>query len=406
MRAVLVLLFITGLSGCNFINSVRLLNANDSLEPVWLYKEEIATVNSHYIGEQLFIEASINGQEGYRFLIDTGASIPCLMTTEKVKQLSLVKEYEVEIGGNGNESDSPAFATQIKQVDFGPVRFNNMTFCVVPLETTQYYLRQDEALFDGVIGVQLFDHYPIQINPETNEMVVFKNEYQPHAEDSHVVLESSWGKYYIQAEIELTSDSYQPVEMIVDSGSRNYIKLNKSMLKSLNTSTPRVTAADFGLSGRNVHERALIPGIKVGNQEAKQIRANFIHDDDDDDITYILGNAFLNHFIVTFDVKNESMYFRHGTQLEKLSKFNLIGLQLRKTQSGLFVVRNIIPQLPAARLDFEEGDLISSIGGVPAVDMSLSDWITRSSLEESIEICRIRKSDERCFNTVPSLWFK
>ena len=354
----------------------------------------------------MFVEVTVNGQSGFRFMLDTGASIPCLMTTDKVKALNLKKGYEIEIGGNGNEEDSPAYTAEIDHLEIGPVSYNEMTFCVVPLETTGYYLTKDEAIFDGVIGTKLFDNYAIQVDAENNSATIFKDNYQKHRQDIEVVMEKSWGKYTIEAGVSLNQQETKSVEMIVDSGSRNYIKLNKALLDELPPKTPLITAADFGLSGRNTHQRAKIQGIDLGGLQAKDVRANFIHDDDDDDITYIVGNGLLNQFIVTYDMPNEKLYLRNTSKSGLPSKFNLVGIQLRKTLSGLFIVRNVIQQLPAAKFDFREGDLISSIDGVPSSNLTLADWISRSAEDRNINICRIRDTEFSCYDIEPRIWHK
>ena len=354
----------------------------------------------------MFVEATINGERGFRFLLDTGASIPCLMTTDKVQALNLEKGYEVEIGGNGNEENSPAFTTEIGRVDIGPVSYEDMTFCVIPLETTGYYLIKDEAIFDGVIGTKLFDNYAIQVDAENNDVTIFKGDYRRHENDVVVSMEKSWGKYTIEAGVSLSQNETKPVEMIVDSGSRNYIKLNKELMDELTANTPLITAADFGLSGRNIHQRAKINGIQIGDLRAKNIRANFIHDDDDDDITYIVGNGLLNQFIVTYDMPKEKLYLRKTAKSEQPSKFNLVGIQLRKTRSGMFIVRNVIPELPASRFDFQEGDLISSVDGIPSSSLTLADWISRSAENRNINICRLRNTQTSCYDIQPKLWYE
>lgn len=406
MQRVVCLLIILSLPACSVVNSVRLLNANNDVQPEWTSQLDQVKLSTKFIGEQMFVDANINGLSGFRFLVDSGASIPCLMTTDKIKQLPLKKGYEIEIGGNGNEDPSPAYTTQIEKLKIGPVQFDEITFCVIPIEFTGYYLRTDEALFDGVIGTDLLDHFAIQIDAAENQVLIFR-EYSPiKATDIAIAMEKSWGKYTIEATVILKDSESKTVNMIVDSGSRNYIKLNESLLADLPKNSKQITAADFGLSGRNIHQRALIPSLKIADLEVNNIRANFIHDEDDDDITYIIGNALLNQFVVTFDMPNETLYLRKSDNSNNISKFNLVGLQLRKTQSGLFVVRNIIQQLPAAKLDFKEGDLISIIDGKSAKETTLASWIERAADKRNLDICRLRDEKEQCFVITPRAWYQ
>ncbi|MCW8876239.1 MAG: hypothetical protein OQK51_04195, partial [Kangiellaceae bacterium] len=88
------------------------------------------------------------------------------------------------------------------------------------------------------------------------------------------------------------------------------------------------------------------------------------------------------------------------------SKFNLVGIQLRKTLSGMFVIRNIIPELPAAGFDFQEGDLVSSIDGISSSNLTLANWISRSAENRSINVCRVRNTQTSCYDIKPKLWYK
>lgn len=394
------------LSGCQLFNQIRLINANNGLEPIWQSLEQKSKLDARFHGEQLYVQASINGIDGFTFLVDTGASIPCLSDTPKVKALNLTPEYNFKIGGNGNQDDSPAFAAKVNSFQMGPALFEEMTFCVIPLKTSQYYLREDEALFDGVIGDDLLTFFTMQVDAGNSEVFLFNGDYVASENEQGLAFDKFMGHIYVETEVILPSGEVIEAEMIVDSGSRNYLKLNDELLDRLSVGeSKQITAADFGLSGKSEHKRAAVPQFNFGKFQLKDVKANFIYSDDDDDITFVIGNGILNQFVVTYDYGKEKIWLKETERVQEPSKFNLVGVQLRKTQSGSLVVRNVIPELPAAQYDFSVGDLITKIDNVNTVNISLSQWLSISSTPKNITLCRQRE-DEQCFQFNTQYWHK
>lgn len=61
---------------------------------------------------------------------------------------------------------------------------------------------------------------------------------------------------------------------------------------------------------------------------------------------------------------------------------------MRKLLSGNFLVRYVMPALPALASDFNVGDVITRINGVNANDISKDKWLTLSATPGKYEICR------------------
>ena len=146
------------LSGCGIVNKVRLMNANDDLKPRWSTDEnevEQAQPKADFDYAKPYVYALVNGKTKLKMLIDTGSSITMLFDTEKVKSLALVPGYELEIGGNGGSENSRAFQTEIASLALDTVSFRGVNVGYIPISQTQYFLRREQANFDGVIGNDL-----------------------------------------------------------------------------------------------------------------------------------------------------------------------------------------------------------------------------------------------------------
>jgi hypothetical protein len=197
LHAVVLLLFSLCLSGCQLFNQIRLINANNDVKPLWQSKEQTSQLDARFHGEQLYVQASINGIDGFTFLVDTGASIPCLSDTPKVRALNLIPKYNFKVGGNGNQDDSPGFAAMVDSFQMGPALFKDMTFCVVPLKTSQYYLREDEALFDGVIGDDLLSFFAMQVDAGNSQVTLFNSDYVASDHEQGLTFDKFLGHIYV-----------------------------------------------------------------------------------------------------------------------------------------------------------------------------------------------------------------
>ncbi|MGJ8631892.1 MAG: hypothetical protein ACSHWT_12695 [Glaciecola sp.] len=109
VRLNILLFAVTLISGCSIINYFKARHANDDNVPLWTSPNNVIPLTTEYLGNKPQVIVSINGQEGYRMVIDTGASLSFLMDTDRVKALALEPEYKLSLGGVGNEERSPAF---------------------------------------------------------------------------------------------------------------------------------------------------------------------------------------------------------------------------------------------------------------------------------------------------------
>lgn len=77
-------------------------------------------------------------------------------------------------------------------------------------------------------------------------------------------------------------------------------------------------------------------------------------------------------------------------------RYNLLGLELRKIQSGDFVVRYVFPDMASVEFDIKEGDVIRSINALPSTSISHGQWLDITSKKGQYQICR-KRDIEKCF---------
>jgi len=383
-----VILFSLVITGCNVVNVLKLRNANNDVEPIWSHSSNQLNIATDYQGEKPYIYGTVNGVEGFKFLIDTGASFTYLLDTPKVVALNLSKGYELNLGGWGDEKDSLGYQMTMKSLSFGGLEVKNFQGAFLQMSKTKYFESSGELIFDGVIGHDLLRHFVWTFDKNANQVSVSNKPHHAVDDIAGIPFDTFMTKISIEGNIDFGNGHQIEHEFIIDTGSRHYFKLSSQYPKANEVELPsaQVTAADFGLSGKAEHQRVTLPQIDLGNIRINNIKTNIIKTDDEDDY-WVIGNATLNQFVTTIDYQTSKLYLRAYDNQPFHSRYNLLGLEVRKLLSGDFLVRYVMPQLPAMASGFNVGDIITQVNGVDAKDISKDEWLSISAKPGTYKLC-------------------
>lgn len=388
-----IVIVCVNLSGCKFLNSLRMMQINSDVEPVFSGETRVA-LDAIYAGEKPYVYATINGQK-LLFLLDTGARFLILMDTPAVQKLQLPRGFDLALSGWGQEGKSQAYQTDIQRIDLGGVSFDGMKAAMIPISQTHYYLREDEAIHDGVIGHDMLRHFAWEFDANANTIYLSADSYQPEENAQMLPMSSFLNKVSITGSLSFNDEITVTESFIIDTGSRHYVKLSAAYPEAneIAITSSRVRAADFGLSGKVEHDRVSLPQLQLGDIALENVKVNLIPSDDEDD-WWILGNALMNQFKTVVDYTNDAFYL--VPQKPYVTDYNLLGLELRKMRSGEFVVRYVFPDLPSSQFDIEVGDIVTQINGKAATHITLSEYNDIASVAAQHELCISR--DGKCFS--------
>lgn len=388
-RSLILILSILLISGCSVVNVLKLRNANNNIEPIWSSTESQFKIPTDYVGEKVFIYGTVNGVDGFKFMVDTGASFTFLFDTPKVVALNLPEGYELNLGGWGDENDSLGYQTSMRTLKFGDLQVNNFQGAFLQVSNTPYFETADELIYDGVIGHDLLRHFVWTFDKKANQVSVSNKPHNVANGIKGLSFNTFMTKISVEGNIDFGNGHTVEHEFIIDTGSRHYFKLSSEYPKANQIKLPdaQVTAADFGLSGKAEHQRVTLPKISLGDVQIKNIKSNIINSDDEDDY-WVIGNAALNQFITTIDYKTSKIYLESYKEQPFQSRYNLFGLEVRKLLSGNFIVRYVMPGLPAIDAGFQAGDIITQVNKVNANSISKDQWLSMSAIPGKYEICR------------------
>ncbi len=401
MRLLFVIIIVTLLSACEAVNAIKIMTANSSATPVWQAPTSKIYLNAVYIGEKPYFKAKVKTQDNQTqellFLIDTGAPFSVLNDSQAVKKMQLPRGYEIEIAGWGEGKNSIASQVTIEQFDMGQVLFNQLDLALIPIAMSDYFLRSDEAIFDGVIGYDIMKHFSWTFD-RANKTIAIAN--KPHVNTANAQVlkfDRFFGKISIMAQVDFGQNHRAKQELVIDTGSRHYLKMSSAYHQAMDIPAPKttVTAADFGLSGKAVHQRFALNQLSLGDIKLNHIKTNLIKSEDADD-WWVLGNATMGQFVTTIDYLSDTLYLQQVTEFK--SRFNLLGLELRKIRSGDYVVRYIMPQMAAANADIKVGDIVWQFNEKPAKEVSTEQMLELANTQGNQKLCVRRSQKEKCID--------
>jgi len=394
----ILLLTCTLMSGCNVANIIKMRFANDDLQPVWPSQQTQTRLATRFIGEKPYVYARINGGKTLLFQLDTGASMSYLFDTPATQNLALPKGYSMEIGGWGNGQDSQVHQSVLESLSLGPVRFHNVNIALAPISKSQYFARPDQAIFDGVLGHDIMRHFSWTFDKQANQISISSQPYQPTGNENSVPFETFFKKISLTANIDFGDGQKISQDLIIDTGSRHYIKASASYVANhIDLQGATVTSADFGLSGKAVHQRTSVPFVTIGAQQFAWVKTNLIGIDDDEDENWIVGSALLNQFVTVLDYHQSKLHILPNKSRTFRSRYNLLGLELRKLRGGEFILRYVSPDFAGAKHDLKAGDIVIEIDGKAAAEWSFEDWLSITATPGQHRLC-VQRAQPVCFD--------
>lgn len=386
-QTLVLLLLLLCVTGCGIANNLRLRQANDDLQPQWNSSEATAQLKAEFNGYKPYIWVLVNGTTELKLLLDTGASFSLLWDTAPVRQLQLQQGYQLEVGGFGQQQDSAAFQTELASVAVGPALFEKVQVAMIQMASTAYFLTPEEATYDGVIGHDLLRHFSWVFDRSAGQISLSPQPYLAAQNEQMQPFTISWRKVVVQSSLQFNSQTRIDKELLLDTGSRHYLKINQAYLDNqhIQLDGKLREGADFGMSGRHSNQRGKITALQLGDQTMAQVPVNILPADDEDD-WWLVGSGVLMQHRLVLDYLSQRWLLQPLPQQPFQARFNLTGLELRKLQSGRFIVRDNLN--PALQGWLKVGDEVLQMNGIASADISKLAWLDLSSKAGSLTLCR------------------
>ncbi len=307
------------------------------------------------LGNILIVETKWDKFGPYHFVIDTGSSVT-LVSPELAERYGAKDEPppivpKVRVRSPQGES-TLLDAVTLTRIQLGKARFEYAPALV-------FDCSELSALFgvriDGVLGFPLFRNAVLTLD-YPHQQIVLRSDIPEDGLQGETILFDNPDKIPLIS-IRLGDQEF---EALIDSGSTAAIDINPAGLSPKFTSGPVDGPVVNTLAGDQPSSVGrLADVVRMGSFDIPRPVAEVT------DELSSLGGGILSHFIVTFDQRDDEVFFQHDPA-DSLTTPPLrgTGLSFRKTPAYWKVV-GVVPQSPAGEAGIKPGDLVSRINGEP-----------------------------------------
>ena len=331
------------------------------------------------------------------FILDTGASSTVIDQAEAARlNLKTTSGTDVTTGGGSVQS------TEVRDVfiDVGRLKLPKSTMVAIDLAPLASGLGQP---ISGILGYDVFKQFVVQID-YARKTVAFHTPARYSAPTGAEVLPITIRDQvpFVSSEI-LGASGSTAINLVLDTGQTSALTLVRSFVdkqRLLTTGQPEVRITTGALLPGQVPAAVTrVNGLKLGRFTLGHIVTNVAADAEaagvEEDSTGILGGALLKRFIVTIDYSRNQVILqsRSDDGLAEPTEFDMSGISLAAQGDSYreYRVRSVIPASPGADAGVMTGDVIATINGRPAEELTLNDvrdLFRRDGQEYALELRR------------------
>lgn len=329
------------------------------------------------------IDVKINGKGPFRFLLDTCAG-GSVINADLVKELGLPKVGKTELGDPSNPKAIQADRIRLEKVEVGSAIFED--FEAASWDRANLYPGKDAPR--GILGFPVFSQCLLTLDYIHHELRLSSGEIP--AKGAKGVADFSIGEGGIPVlEIEIAG---KPYSAHIDSGAMSGLSVNSSVAEKLPLSgTPtvigrgRTVNSEFELKASTLDGQMMLAGTTFDRPE---IIINPILKDVN------IGSSLLEESCVTFDQRNERLQFQRDPNASSKPKPRKprLGIMLaRKTEGDQeeLKIDQVIAKSPAQKAGLKSGDVVTSINGQDALQMTDAELKTAFA-KETVEFKILR----------------
>lgn len=296
-------------AGCTQLELLRLYTANEDTQVV-LEQPLPLTLPFREDNGWIIVQASVDGSAPVDFVVDTGASMLAILTSDATRALPLDMRGLRRLG-DADDLAAPTAAVQpALDLDFGPLTFPDQTVLAIPLDTLVCGEGIRTPPFAGVIGHELFSRYVVEVDYDRGVLVLHDPATYEYRGDGEIVPTRIRSRQpFVTARVQGPDGAAYDATLHVDSGAGIDLSLFPQ-------SDPRIVAAGDregrgcfvgGLAtyreGSSVQLGFAADGARATVPAAYATGAEVI----DGDQNGRLGSRFLRRYNVVFDYSRERM---------------------------------------------------------------------------------------------------
>lgn len=285
----------------------------------------------------IFIPVNVNGVE-LTFLLDSGVSETILFSLEN-KTVNFEKMTKTVFKGLGSNMQVDGWESTGNTVKIGSNYVDNHHMIYLILNEEFNFSDHIGIPINGIIGYNFFKNYPLKINFQKKEIIIYpdQNTFEKEASKKYnehpITLELN--KPYIWLDVQQTNE-YVSSKMLIDIGNSDAVWLFPSLIPNFKYNRPNIE--DFlgrGFNGDIYGKRSRIHRVKIGNHILEK---PIIAMPDEYSVQHLklvpdrkgsIGNETLLRFSVLLNYPEKKIYFKPNSEIREPFHFNMSGLDIK-----------------------------------------------------------------------------
>jgi hypothetical protein len=310
----------------------------------------------------LFVKVMLNGKGPFRMLFDSGGVN--VLLPQVLAQIGARTEGAMS-GSSAGDGTHDVGVTRVDRMEFGGIVVERQVFATFDLDA---FMRRVEGLPDiaGVVGYELFKRFPVKLDYEHSRATFYdpaKFKYAGTGTQLPILFRGT------NAQARGRVDGIDGV-FHIDTGSRGSLTLTLPFVEA-NDLKAKYGAKLEVISGTGVggHVRALLARattLQLGDITVqKPVTSLSLQGRGalaDPDLAGNIGFGILRQFNITFDYRNNVLYFEKNANHGHPDVYDRAGLWIERAAKGYEVV-DVVAGGPAAASGVKAGDLIVGING-------------------------------------------
>jgi PDZ domain len=326
----------------------------------------------------VLMQGGVNGHEGW-FILDN-ASQGFTVDAEYARQNSLeIAERAPARGGGAGPID--AGVVRDVRISLDGLNLTHRNLVVIPLKAIEPAIGH---AVNGIIGSRLFDDLTVVVDYERPCVSIYKpDRYHPTGTATvFPVRIDPHGFPFLEAGVVLPGMPAVRGNFLIDGGANTFADLYK-VFSDAHGIPPRgmklLDEPGTSTGGRTQSRDGRADRIDLGPYSIRNPPITFAQDTEGlmaaKDYAGLIGAEFLRRFTVVFDNSHKHMLLTPNRRYPAVAAYDQSGLRIRAEPPDFrrFVVTRIVPGSAAAVAGIMPGDVITSIAGRAAQDLTLTE---------------------------------
>ena len=337
------------------------------------------------------IEVAVDGQPGYRFLVDSGAMAAVLFVHDRTRTLAKRASGEIKVGGAGSGERAQASLLRGTTLAIGPLVMRDMTLLTIDAAAVPRLGDADAFDLDGIIGYDLLARFPVRVDPRARTLSILAPGTPPPVGAVIVPLEQRGRNAYVTLPVSVAAGvPPSPANLHVDTGFVGHLQLvdgDDSPFRPPARGWRSVGAGVQGEIARSRSRRSRRSGIAGGTIE--RVPTVFSRGDAASGRHGRLGASLLARFAYTIDLPSERLLLEPRADSFVTPAQGFVGMTVTPIADGARV-RYVQPGSPAEHAGFTAGDRLVSIDGVATAGLTRRDLAEKLQVDAGrrLEVCR------------------